>query len=142
MLNLRINYKEKFDSRAFKKNKLWDEIASQVNGQFPGTKLTGSMCNDKFRYLKHRYLLSEQYRRVYGSTDVGKNESNGSARHSPQGNGGSGGSTAAGAGQNGDENSIRAPHFIYGHEFNHLFGNDLDTLLIRTVKKSRLLKLI
>ena len=57
MLNLRITYKDKFDSRAFKKNKLWDEISNQVNSQFPGTKLTGSMCNDKFRYLKHRYLL-------------------------------------------------------------------------------------
>ena len=114
MLNLRIAYKDKFDSRAFKKNKLWDEIASQVNGQFPGTKLTGSMCNDKFRYLKHRYLLSEQYRRVYGTTDGGLKQAD---RRSPE--------NTAGAQ---DENSIRAPHFIYGNEFNHLFGNDLDTL--------------
>lgn len=107
-------HKDKFDSRAFKKNKLWDEIAGQVNGQFPGTKLTGSMCNDKFRYLKHRYLLSEQYRRVYGTTDGGLKQAD---RHSP---------SAGGGGQ--DENSIRAPHFIYGNEFNHLFGTDLDTL--------------
>ena len=72
------------------------------------------MCNDKFRYLKHRYLLSEQYRRVYGTTDGGLKQAD---RHSP---------SAGGGGQ--DENSIRAPHFIYGNEFNHLFGTDLDTL--------------
>ena len=62
-------------------------------------------------YLKHRYLLSEQYRRVYGTTDGGLKQT--ADRTSPNGQ---------------DENSIRAPHFIYGNEFNHLFGNDLDTL--------------
>ena len=44
--------------------------------------------------------------------------------------GSGGGKKFGNPGSPSEDNSIRAPHFIYGQEFEHLFGQDLDTLLM------------